>query len=119
MTVLDGELGDGRPGAAATGLALPLPAPGGLRLAAFPGLEGFGLQVLEAARLGGLLALDGAGEFAQGALVDQPEDLGDSGLGNAERGGDLVLTVALMREVEGLGFPQPNAPARRCRSPSA
>ena len=28
MTVLDGELGDGRPGAAATGLALPLPAPG-------------------------------------------------------------------------------------------
>ena len=28
VTVLDGELGDGRPGAAATGLALPLPAPG-------------------------------------------------------------------------------------------
>ena len=28
VTVLDGEFGDGRPGAAATGLALPLPAPG-------------------------------------------------------------------------------------------
>ena len=28
VTVLDGELGDGRPGAAATGLAFPLPAPG-------------------------------------------------------------------------------------------
>ena len=108
---LDGDLGDARPGATAPGVALPLPAPGGLGLAVFPGLEGFGLQVIEDAGLGGLLARDGGGEVAQRALVDAREDLGDGGLGDPKRGGDLALPVALMRKFEDLGFPEPNAPA--------